>query len=250
VAAALDEHRPDALVNCAAWTNVDSAESHRDEVFAVNETAVRALAEECARRRIRLMHISTDYIFDGSSPTPIPETATPSPLSVYGASKIAGEHAVRAVSESHVIVRTSGLYGRDGPNFLLKVLRRAAAGAEVRVVTDQVTAPTWTGHLAPALLRLLELGATGTYHLTNSGTTSWYEFAVAAVKYAGYPTAVCPIPTSELAAVARRPPYAVLDNCAWRSLGEPPLPSLTVALHEYVAQLRGRGMMPLPSNAA
>ena len=249
IRAALDEHRPDALVNCAAWTNVDGAETNRDAAYAVNHTGARLLAEQCARRGIVLVHLSTDYVFDGTSREAIPESAAPSPLSVYGASKLAGEQAVRAASGKHVIVRTSGLYGRDGPNFVLKLLRRAAGGAELRVVTDQVTAPTWTGHLAPALLRLLELGVTGTYHVTNSGTTSWYDLAVFALHAAGFTTDVMPILTWDLAAAAPRPQHAVLDNTAWGALGEPPLPPWTDGLRAYVGELRRRGCLPAPTGA-
>ena len=249
IVAALDEHRPDALVNCAAWTNVDGAEANSDAAYAVNHTGARLLAEQCARRGIVLVHLSTDYVFDGTSPEAIPESAAPSPLSVYGASKLSGEQAVRAASDKHVIVRTSGLYGRDGPNFILKLLQLAASGAELRVVSDQFTAPTWTGHLAPALLRLLERGVTGTYHLTNSGTTSWYDFAVFALCEAGFTTDVKPIATSDLAAVARRPQHAVLDNGAWRALGESPLPPWTEGVRAYLGELRGRRRLPAPGGA-
>ena len=246
IARAMDEVRPTALVNCAAWTNVDAAETHRDQAFAVNATAPGLLAEECARRSVLLLHLSTDYVFDGERREPIPESATAAPLSAYGASKLAGEEAVRAVSDRHVIVRTSGLYGRDGPNFVLKVLRQAATGARLRVVTDQVTAPTWTGHLAPALLRLLELGANGTFHLTNAGSASWYEFAVVAVRCAGSTTPIRAITTADLPSAARRPQHSVLDNGAWRALGEPALPSWTAALRDYVDDLRERGRLPAP----
>lgn len=249
VAAALDKHGPAALINCAAWTSVDGAESHADAAFEVNLKGAWLLAEECARRDILLMQLSTDYVFNGASPAPIREDAAPMPLSIYGASKMAGEEVVRAVTDHHIIVRTSGLYGRDGPNFVLTVLRRAAAGTELRVVTDQVTSPTWTGHLAPALLRLLEVGATGTYHLTSSATASWYEFAVFALREAGSTTDVTPIVTSDLAAAARRPPHSVLENRAWSSLGEPPLPPWTDGLRSYLGELRRRGSLPAPEGA-
>lgn len=244
LSSALEAHRPEVVINCAAWTNVDGAETHREEAYATNATAPRLLAEECARRDVPLMHLSTDYVFDGTSAEPLDESASPAPLSVYGASKLAGEEAVRAVTARHQIVRTSGLYGRDGPNFILKVLQRAASGAELRVVTDQVTAPTWTAHLAPALLRLAGRGATGTFHLTSAGQTSWHEFATAALDYAGFAVPVRPITTAGLAAAARRPQHALLDNRAWRMLGEAPLPSWREALHGYVAELRARGRLP------
>lgn len=244
VGAALDEHRPEAVVNCAAWTNVDGAETHPDEAYAINETGAHILAEACACRDIRLVHLSTDYVFDGVSPGVSPECATPAPLSIYGASKLAGEKAVRAASENHVIVRTSGLYGRDGPNFVLTILQCAATGAELRVVADQVTAPTWTRHLGTALLRLVDLRVTGTYHITNSGTTSWFGFAVAALRHAGCAVEVVPTHTLEFAAAARRPQRAVLGNRRWLGMREPPLPSWSAALRGYIDELRRRGTLP------
>ena len=243
VGLALDEHRPTVLVNCAAWTDVDGAESHGDEAYVVNAAAPGILAGECSTRDILLLHLSTDYVFPGDSNAPIPETAVPAPLSVYGASKLAGEQAIRAATARYLIVRTSGLYGCDGPNFVLKVLRRAASGAELRVVTDQLTAPTWTAHLAPALMRLLELDVTGTYHLTNSGAASWYDVAALVVAIAGYTASTNRITAADLAAPARRPHHALLDNLAWRQLGEPPLPPWEAGVRGYMDELRDRGRL-------
>ena len=243
VAAALDQHRPTVLVNCAAWTDVDGAEAHATDAYAINAAAPRLLAEECARRDVLLLHLSTDYVFAGDCDEHLDEDAPPSPLSVYGASKLAGEEGIRSVTPRHLIVRTSGLYGRDGPNFVVKVLRRAADGGQLRVVTDQITAPTWTGHLAPALLRLLSHDVTGTVHLTNSGATSWHHFATAAVADAGYHVAVNPITTADLASPARRPKHALLANNVWRTLGEAPLPSWSEGLSAYVKELRQTGRL-------
>lgn len=247
IAAALDANAFDAVVNCAAWTDVDGAESHRDEAYRINSAAPGTLALECARRGLFLLHLSTDYVFDGVSPRAVDEDAAPAPCSVYGASKLAGEEAVRTAGGRCAIVRTSGLYGRDGPNFVIKVLRRAAAGEELRVVDDQVTSPTWTGHLATALLRLLELRAVGTYHLTNSGSTTWYAFAYAAVELAGLNVTIEPISSADLASPARRPQYSVLANGAWQRLGEPLLPTWQSALASYLAELRARGVSWLPA---
>lgn len=241
---ALDRYPADAVINCAAWTDVDGAESHAAEAFAVNRDGPATLAKECAQRHVLLVHLSTDYVFSGSAAVPIVETDTPGPRSVYGASKLAGEEAVRQTANRHQIVRTSGLYGRDGPNFVLKVLRRAASGEEVRAVSDQVTSPTWTAHLAPALLRLAARGNPGTYHLTNAGSTTWYEVAKAAIASAAIDTPVRPIETSDLALAADRPLYSVLDNAAWLRLGEAPLPPWDSALRGYVDQLARRGRLP------
>lgn len=244
VSAALDHHPGDAVINCAAWTDVDGAESHQTEAFAINAVAPGQLARECDRRGLLLVHISTDYVFSGMGSEPIREDAAVGPRSVYGASKLAGEDAVRAASDRYQIVRTSGLYGRDGPNFVLKVLQRAAGGAALRVVDDQVTAPTWTAHLAEAILRLAERGTPGTFHLTNSGSTTWYSVARAAVGFAGIDVAVNPIKTSDLTLAAARPRYSVLDNGAWLRLGGAPLPQWDSALRGYIDELAQRGRLP------
>lgn len=249
VTAALDEYAPDALVNCAAWTDVDGAEANRDAAFALNAAGPALLATACAQRDVLLVHMSTDYVFDGTSEQPVDEAATPNPLSVYGASKLAGEQAVRLATDRHLIVRTSGLYGRDGPNFVVKVLRRAASGEGLRVVADQFTSPTWTGDLATAMLRLIDLEPLGTFHLSNSGSVSWHEFATAALALAGYSCAVEPIRTTDLVTAAVRPQRSVLANKAWRALGEPPLPNWHAALANYVEELQRRGQAGVRSFA-
>jgi dTDP-4-dehydrorhamnose reductase len=232
--AALDAHRPDAVVNCAAWTKVDAAESQPDDAFRVNAVGPRLLATACRDARVRLLHISTDYVFDGTATTPVDESAPTSPLGVYGRSKLAGEDEVRALCPDHRIVRTSWLYGQEGPNFVLTMLRLGAERDEVRVVADQRGAPTWTGHLAPALLRLLELGVPGTFHLTNSGETTWCEFAATIMHEADLRGRVTPINTAEYAAAAPRPSYSVLDNRAWRGVGQLPLPPWQEGLSAYL----------------
>jgi len=240
IARIMERVRPDVVINCAAWSNVDAAEQHRDEAFAVNATGPRLLALECARRDALLCHISTDYVFDGAASSPYREDAAVHPLGVYGASKAAGEDEVRAVSPHHQIVRTAWLYGQEGPNFVLTMVRLARERGELRVVADQRGAPTWTGHLAPALARLVQLGATGTFHLTNGGDTTWHGFARAIVAAAGLTVPVVAITTDEYPTPAQRPPYAVLDNAAWRRLGNPPLPYWGDGLREY---LRRRGLL-------
>ena len=172
---AIAEVRPDAVINGAAWTQVDAAEEHEAEAEAVNATGAGLVAAACASAGIRCCHVSTDYVFDGTATAPIPEDAVASPRSAYGRTKWHGEVAVRERCPDHLIVRTSWLYGRQGPNFVLTMLRLAAERPELRVVADQHGAPTWTGHLAPAMLRLVGVAPPGTYHLTNSGVTTWYE---------------------------------------------------------------------------
>lgn len=244
VARALQRHEPDVLINCAAWTNVDGAESNPDSAFAVNATGAAVLATECARCDVLMVHLSTDYVFDGRSPDPIDEDAAPAPLSVYGQSKLAGEREVQGRCPRHCIVRTSGLYGRDGPNFVLTVLQRAVTGEPLSVVADQSTSPTWTCDLARAILQLIALDVNGIVHLTNTGSTTWHGFANAAVAAAGLSV---PVAGTTLAAVSRgaaRPQHTVLDNRRWRLLGQAPLPHWETALAGYVDELRARRRLP------
>lgn len=238
---AIGETRPDAVINGAAWTQVDAAEGREAEAEAVNATGAGLVAAACASVGIRCCHVSTDYVFDGTATSPIPEDAVPAPRSAYGRTKWHGEVAVRELCPDHLIVRTSWLYGRQGPNFVLTMLRLASERDAIRVVADQHGAPTWTGHLAPAMLRLLEIGPAGTYHLTNSGVTTWYDFAVATVGARGLPAEVVPITTAEYPTPAVRPAYSVLDNRAWRDLGEPPLPEWQDGLRAYLASLVAAG---------
>jgi dTDP-4-dehydrorhamnose reductase len=232
----LGESGAEAVVNCAAWTRVDAAETEAEAAYRVNATGPRVLAAACEETGALLAHISTDFVFDGTATAPVDEGALPHPLSVYGASKLAGEEEVRRGCRRHQIVRTAWLYGQDGPNFVLTMLRLAHERDRLRVVADQRGTPTWTGHLAPALLRLVELGVVGTFHLTNSGETTWHGFAEAVLAEAGLDVPVDPITSAEYPTPARRPAYSVLDNRAWRLLGEPPLPPWRVGLHAYMAQ--------------
>jgi dTDP-4-dehydrorhamnose reductase len=238
---ALREHRPDAVINCAAWTKVDAAETQRDDAFRTNSRGPLLLAEACRDADVLLSHISTDYVFDGTATTPVPEDAPTKPLGVYGESKLAGEEAIRHTTPRHQVVRTSWLYGQDGPNFVLTMLRLGAERDELRVVADQRGAPTWTGHLAPALLRLLEHGTPGTYHLTNGGETTWCEFARAIMRAAHLPARIEPTSTAEYGAPAPRPAYSVLDNRAWHALDEAPLPAWRDGLQTYLGRRAAAG---------
>jgi dTDP-4-dehydrorhamnose reductase len=234
---ALIETRPHVVINAAAWTRVDAAEEHEVAAEAVNATGAGIVAAACAAAGIRCCYVSTDYVFDGTATSPIPEDARVAPRSAYGRTKWHGEVAVRSQCPDHIIVRTSWLYGRQGPNFVLTMLRLASERPELRVVSDQSGAPTWTGHLAPAMLRLLDIGPSGTYHLTNGGVTTWYDFAVAIIGGRGHAVGVVPITSAEYPTPAARPAYSVLDNRAWRDLGESPLPDWRDGLRAYLASL-------------
>ena len=238
---AISAGRPDAVINCAGWTRVDAAEDHEAEAELVNATAAGIVADACAAASVRLCHISTDYVFDGTATEPIDENAPPAPTSAYGRTKLHGELAVGERCPDHLIVRTSWLFGRAGPNFVLTILRLAAERRQLRVVADQRGAPTWTGHLASAVLRLIEIAPPGTYHLTNSGVTTWHGLAVAAIRSQGLDTEVAPITTAEYPTPAARPAYSVLDNRRWRELGEPPLPPWEAGLTAYLGELEPQG---------
>ena len=207
---------PDAIVNAAAYTAVDKAESERDAAFAVNAAAPGVLAEEARREGAFLVHYSTDYVFDGAKATPYVEDDATNPLNVYGASKLAGERAIAATGCRHLILRTSWVYGPRGSNFMLTMLRLARERAELRVVDDQVGAPTSSSAIARATasalaraIRSPELA--GLYHLAAAGETSWCGFARAIFQQAGVATPVVPIRTEEYPTPARRPRNSRLD---------------------------------------
>ncbi|MGE0358922.1 MAG: dTDP-4-dehydrorhamnose reductase, partial [Burkholderiales bacterium] len=189
--------QPGIIVNAAAYTAVDKAESERDEAFAVNATGPRVLAEEAKRIGALLVHYSTDYVFDGEKPSPYVEDDPTHPLSVYGESKLAGEQAILKSGCRHLVLRTSWVYGPRGRNFYLTMLRLAKERPELRVVDDQVGAPTSSLEIARATAALLAKGAQGLYHMAAAGETSWCGFARAILKRTGMNTPVIPIRTED-----------------------------------------------------
>jgi dTDP-4-dehydrorhamnose reductase len=209
--AAVRALQPALIVNAAAYTAVDKAESERDAAFAVNATAPRVLAEEAKRIGAFLLHYSTDYVFDGEKAAPYLEDDAPHPVSVYGASKLAGEQAIRASGCRHLILRTSWVYGPRGRNFYLTMRRLAAERPELRVVDDQVGAPTSSLAIARATAELAGKGAHGLYHMAAAGSTSWCGFARAILEREGSATPVTPIRTEDYPTPARRPRNSRLD---------------------------------------
>ena len=212
VGAALDELRPELVLNAAAYTAVDRAEDEPEAAARGNEVGPRVLAELTAPRGIALLHVSTDYVFDGEKGTPYVEGDPVHPISVYGASKLAGEEAVRRANPRHYIARTAWLYGPVGTNFALSIRAAAARGAGLRVVDDQWGSPSYAPHLAAALARLIETQAFGTHHLANAGVASRFEFAEALLAALGSPARVEPIPTSAWPTRARRPRNSALTS--------------------------------------
>lgn len=217
----IQELQPQLVINSAAYTAVDKAESEPDAAIAVNGTAPGMLAIAAEQVGAGLIHISTDYVFDGRRSSPYQETDATNPLGAYGRSKLAGEEAIRAACPLHLILRTAWVYGARGHgNFVKTMLRLGAEREEIRVVADQIGSPTWSRHLAEAIAHVaphLSAETAGTYHYTNSGVASWYDFAVAIFEEArslGFPLKVdrvVPITTAEYPTPASRPAFSVLS---------------------------------------
>jgi dTDP-4-dehydrorhamnose reductase len=212
------------VVNCAAYTAVDQAESDQDAAYRVNSLGVENVAAACAEAGIPLVHLSTDYVFDGESSRPAKEDDPPRPLNVYGRSKLAGEEKVRERLACHIILRTSWIFSAHGQNFVKTILRLAGSQPELRVVDDQIGGPTAAADLAPAIIRMVRACEQpgfphwGTYHFSGAPAVSWHDFARAVV--AGHGTVVVPIATKDLLTAARRPPNSVLDcNRIYRIFG-------------------------------
>ncbi|MDP8967423.1 MAG: dTDP-4-dehydrorhamnose reductase [Actinomycetota bacterium] len=205
--------RPQAVVNCAAYTDVDGAESDRQAAAAVNATGAGNVAAAAAEIGALIVHVSTDYVFDGSKREPWLESDPVAPLGVYGETKLAGERAVASLNPAHAIVRTAWLFGAGGRNFVDTMLALGAQRDEVCVVTDQVGCPTWTGHLAGALVELCgRPQETGIHHIAGSGSCSWNELALEIFERAGIDCRVLPATSEQFVRPARRPAYSVLGS--------------------------------------
>ena len=239
VSSLVQSHSPNVVINCTAYNRVDDAEENPEAAFAVNTHAVRHIALACRKADVPMVHFSTDYVFDGPVRRPLTEVDLPCPRSVYGVSKLAGEHMLRSAWPKHYIVRTCGLYGyagsrEKGTNFVESILRAAQSGRPLRVIADQVCTPTSTMDLACAVKRLIGSGRYGLYHLTNEGSCTWHEFAVAILEIAGIRTDVEPVASSAFGAKAKRPDYSVLDNHGFRSIGFDDLRHWRAALADYI----------------
>ncbi|MEX0830358.1 MAG: dTDP-4-dehydrorhamnose reductase [Nitrospirales bacterium] len=232
---AVNQLRPDIVINAAAFTQVDQAETHQEAAYRGNALGPRNLALATKEMNIPLVHFSTDYVFDGRQSRPYHEFDRPNPLSIYGQSKLAGEKEVQKGNRRHFIVRTAWLYHIVGRNFPQTILRLAQQ-EQVRVVNDQFGSPTYCPHLAQAVSRLLETDAYGTYHLAGSGGTNWYDFTKHLYQARGIQTAVVPIATSEYPLPAPRPAYAVLASLQDPSITLPPWEE---GVREFSAQWNG-----------
>jgi dTDP-4-dehydrorhamnose reductase len=233
--------RPDVVINATAYNKVDAAEVETTEALAVNAAGPRHLARAAREAGAVVVHVSTDYVFDGTKRAPYTEDDRPRPLSVYGVSKLAGELMVAASGTPFIVVRTSAVFAAGGSrgkggSFVERILARAQAGEPLRVVDDQVLSPTYAPDLAAAIVALLQAGARGLFHVTGADSTSWHAFAVAALRRAGVDVPVQAVKSKDFAAPAARPPYSVLSNGRYLALGLPPVRGFEAALAELLAR--------------
>ena len=256
VQATLARLRPRVVINAAAYTAVDRAETEPELAYAVNRDAPETLARACAEVGAALLHVSTDYVFDGQSRRPWREDDATGPINVYGASKLAGEQAIQRALPQHLIVRTAWVFGAHGPNFVRTVLRLARERRSLRIVADQTGSPTWAGHLAETLISLARRIATGealpfgVYHHAGAPAVSWHGFAEAIVHAAvaqgllAAPVPVVPIATAEFPTPARRPAWSVLDGARMAATFGLAPPDWRVGLDQTLADWKAAGATP------
>jgi dTDP-4-dehydrorhamnose reductase len=239
VGAAFGEVEPDLLFNCAAFHNVEVCESEEDRSFEVNARAVKRLAERCTERGAKFVHLSTNYVFDGSAPEPYTEDTPPSPRSIYALSKLAGEYAALAYAPDAIVARGAGLYGLHGSaskggNFVTRMVTRAREQGELKMVADQRLSPTYTADLAAALVEAVDRDATGLLHLTAGGECSWFEFTEAIMELAGLDVPIEPVNTTRAPGAADRPLNGVLARPRTDAAGLTPLRDWREALADYM----------------
>lgn len=230
----------DYCINCAAYTAVDLAEEQSDLAYAVNAEGPKNLAKVCKKYQVKLLHISTDFVFDGKKQTPYIESDMPNPLGVYGASKLQGERSIQETTEAYFIVRTSWLYSEYGKNFIKTMLSLSETLNEISVVSDQIGSPTYAGDLAEVLTQIVLSSSTnyGVYHYSNSGTISWYDFAVEIFKQFGKTIEVKPIKTKDYPTAAKRPKYSVLDTTKIKNNFDYTIKDWQGSLNKVIQQVR------------
>lgn len=224
----LEEHSPDVVVNAAAYTNVDGCETETELAYRVNALGPRNLAQLCGERGCDLLHVSTNYVFDGESPRPYGPFDVACPISAYGRTKLAGEEYVRQLTNRWYVVRSAGVYG-SGHNFVRTMLRLGAERGTLKVKDDEFISPTYAADLAEGIAEVIEAGHYGLYHVTNSGSCSWYEFAKEIFDLAGLEVEVVAVPSSEYPLPAPRPANGVLST-----VGSPELRHWREALEDYL----------------
>ncbi len=240
VTTAVLQHSPDVIINCAAFTAVDLCETESQKAFAVNEGGAKNLALTARECGAKIVHISTDYVFDGRKKSPYVETDAPNPLSVYGKSKLAGEKGLVEACDRHFIFRIAWLYGTRGNNFLKTIRARAEkcalSGEPLKVVDDQIGTPTYTVHVCNQILRMISTDHYGLFHVTNEGWCSWFGFARAIMQAYGIRAEVVPCTTSEVPRPAPRPANSVLENKRLKQLGLNIMPQWEQGLQEYLKE--------------
>ena len=230
--------KPEAIIHCAAYTNVDQAETDRDTAYKVNALGTKFLAQAANEINAKMVYVSTDYVFDGSANEPYEVDHPTQPLGVYGETKLAGEEFLKTILERYFIVRTAWVYGANGNNFVKTMLRLGKERGEVGVVADQVGSPTYTVDLASILVELVESEHYGIYHASNDGICSWYEFAVEIFNQAGLQVKVNPLTTDQYPRPAARPKYSVLSKKKLIEKGFTPLRKWQEALADYLKEIK------------
>jgi dTDP-4-dehydrorhamnose reductase len=232
---AVDEFAPDLIINCAAYTNVDEAEKQEHQALMVNGLGVQNLCILCQEHDIPLVHFSTDYVFDGTKPSPYTIYDETNPINAYGRSKLLSEKYILWLLSKFYLIRTSWLFGLHGKNFIETMLEIGQKQKQVSVVTDQKGCPTWTRHLAEATVALIETGRYGIYHVTNSEPTTWFDFTKEIFRLAGMSTEVLPVTSEQFPRPAKRPSNSVLDPFPLKEVLGRGMPSWKAALKEYLS---------------
>ena len=241
VSRTFEKYKPDAAINVAAMTDVAGCERDDVKAFMVNGLGPKFIAENCLKSNALLLHISTDYVFDGKKNSPYIEDDPPNPLNVYGISKLAVEYYISALMERYFIVRTSGLYGLHkcigkGGNFVDSMLRLSKEKKEIKVIDDEILTPTYTLDLAGQIKDLINTNSFGIYHITNEGFCSWYEFAEEIFRFLDIKVNLMKISQSEFPSIVKRPRYSVIENKRLKSLGINKMRDWKDALHSYLIQ--------------
>lgn len=233
----VSEVKPDVIVHCAAYTNVDGAENDEETAYQVNALGTKYLAQAAKEIGAKMLFVSTDYVFEGNASEPYEVDHPTNPIGAYGRTKLAGENFLKEILDRFYIVRTAWVFGKNGKNFVKTMLRLGKERGEVGVVADQVGSPTYTMDLAKFIIELIQTEKYGTYHATNSGVCSWYEFAVEIFKQAGLSVKVNPLTTEQYPTPAKRPKYSVLSKAELEKQGFTPLPDWKEALHAYLKEI-------------
>jgi dTDP-4-dehydrorhamnose reductase len=240
-AKAIEDTAPQIIINAAAYTNVDGCETAKEECFAVNAEALKNIATACRNKNIRIIHFSTDYVFNGTGSAPYKEDDDCDPINAYGASKLAGEQYLQTLAQNYIIIRTAWLYGVNGKNFVRTILEKAKTTPRLTVVDDQLGSPTHTKDLAAAVQHLIEKNAQGIFHVTNRGSCSWYQFAVKILQEAGIDNVeVSPIKSDQLSRPAKRPAYSVMSMQKFIKTTGKAMQPWQLGLQDYLESIKVR----------